>query len=200
MEQQIKTMHEIIYGLTQLINIVLFTGYAVYTLTWIVVSLIFKNNRFVKELDEAANRLVPFLGILFFVLWMAGLVLFYTTESAENIVGFNNRAFGKYWWGYWLQPTLYVVATQLLWFSKFRHQEALRFLIAFVLFFSFEKFVILTTSLHRDYFPSSWEDESPANYFLWNLLDRFATALIFVVLALLYYFAVKFLKRDGAKI
>ena len=54
--------------------------------------------------------------------------------------------------------TCNVISPQLFWFKKVRTSIALSWLLSIVVNIGmwFERFVIIVTSLHRDYLPSSW--------------------------------------------
>jgi molybdopterin-containing oxidoreductase family membrane subunit len=71
---------------------------------------------------------------------------------------FLNRATGPYWWAYWSMMTCNVFSPQFMWFKKLRTSIAFSFIISIVVNIGmwFERFVIIVTSLHRDYLPSSW--------------------------------------------
>ena len=64
---------------------------------------------------------------------------------------------------YWTMVTCNVVVPQLLWFQKIRRSPVLMFPIVILVNVGmwFERFVIVVTSLHRDYLPSSWDMFSP---------------------------------------
>ncbi len=76
---------------------------------------------------------------------------------------FVNRAFGPYWWAYWAMMTCNVVTPQLFWSRKVRNNVLAVFIISIFVNIGmwFERFVIIVTSLHRDYLPSSWSMYSP---------------------------------------
>lgn len=82
-----------------------------------------------------------------------------------------DRATGPYWWSYWLMFTCTCVLPFLLLHKKFRHNIAFMLILSVLvnLGWLFELFVILVTSLHRDYLPSSWPD---GNY-IWGTLYIF---------------------------
>jgi len=86
----------------------------------------------------------------FFTAWYSG--------NAYEMSAFLNRVFGPYKWAYWTMVFCNVVAPQILWFRRAR--QALAVLFAVCIFVNigmwFERFVIIVTSLHRDYLPSSW--------------------------------------------
>lgn len=91
----------------------------------------------------------------FFMAWYSGNIY-------ERFV-FMNRATGPFAWAFWTMVTCNVILPQLLWVKKLRTK------VGFLLFMSivvnigmwFERFVIITTSIHRDFLPSSWADYAP---------------------------------------
>jgi molybdopterin-containing oxidoreductase family membrane subunit len=66
--------------------------------------------------------------------------------------------FGPYWWAYWALILCNVVAPNLLWIKNLRTNVTVLFLMSFVVSIGMwlERFVIIVTSLHRDFLPSSW--------------------------------------------
>ena len=85
-----------------------------------------------------------------FVAWYSGV------EYEQY--AFLNRATGPYWWSYWLMMTCNVISPQVMWSKKIRTNIMASFIISIVVNVGmwFERFVIIVTSLHRDYLPSSW--------------------------------------------
>jgi molybdopterin-containing oxidoreductase family membrane subunit len=86
----------------------------------------------------------------FFIAWYSGV-------EAEQYA-FINRATGPYWWAYWSMMTCNVISPQLFWIKKIRTSIVATFALSIVVNIGmwFERFVIIVTSLHRDYLPSSW--------------------------------------------
>ena len=76
---------------------------------------------------------------------------------------FMNRAMGPYWWAYWIMVTCNVLVPQLLWSRKIRRSAMLMYPVVILINVGmwFERFVIVVTSLHRDFLPSSWDYFSP---------------------------------------
>jgi molybdopterin-containing oxidoreductase family membrane subunit len=91
----------------------------------------------------------------FFIAW-------YSAVPFEQYA-FVNRAFGPYWWAYWTMMTCNVITPQLFWSRKLRRSLTASFIISIFVNIGmwFERFVIIVTSLHRDYLPSSWLMYSP---------------------------------------
>ncbi|WP_114751304.1 NrfD/PsrC family molybdoenzyme membrane anchor subunit [Pleomorphovibrio marinus] len=94
----------------------------------------------------------------FFIAWYSGV-------AAEQYA-FVNRMFGPYWWAYWSMMTCNVISPQLFWFKKIRTSIVATFVLSLVVNIGmwFERFVIIVTSLHRDFLPSSWVMFYPTIY------------------------------------
>jgi Ni/Fe-hydrogenase subunit HybB-like protein len=88
--------------------------------------------------------------IEFFIAWYGG--------NAYERFAFVNRAFGPYAWAYWTMITCNVITPQLFWFKKFRTTPWIMFIVSIFVNIGmwFERFVIIVTSLSRDFLPSSW--------------------------------------------
>jgi Ni/Fe-hydrogenase subunit HybB-like protein len=86
----------------------------------------------------------------FFIAW-------YSANPYERFA-FLNRAFGPYWWAYWTMITCNVLSPQLFWFKKCRTNLVIMFTLSIFINIGmwFERFVIIATSLHRDFLPGSW--------------------------------------------
>ena len=117
-------------------------------------------------------------GMEFFMAWYSG-------SQFETFV-FVNRALGPYAWAYWTMVSCNVVFPQLFWFKRFRRSIPLMFVIAVLVNVGmwFERFVIVVTSLSRDYLPSSWGHYIPSMYdmgiFIGSLGLFFTLILLFV--------------------
>ena len=86
----------------------------------------------------------------FFIAWYSG----YEYEQ----YAFLNRAFGPYWWAYWTMMSCNLIAPQVFWFKWARTTPWFLFIMSVIVNVGmwFERFVIIVTSLHRDYLTSSW--------------------------------------------
>jgi molybdopterin-containing oxidoreductase family membrane subunit len=69
-----------------------------------------------------------------------------------------NRAAGPYAWAYWTMFSCNALIPQLFWIKKFRTSLVPMFVISILVNVGMwmERFVLITTSLHRDFLPSSW--------------------------------------------
>jgi molybdopterin-containing oxidoreductase family membrane subunit len=61
---------------------------------------------------------------------------------------------------YWAMMTCNVISPQLFWIKKIRRSLVATFILSIVVNIGmwFERYVIILTSLHRDYVPSSWSE------------------------------------------
>ncbi|MBL8714995.1 MAG: polysulfide reductase NrfD [Myxococcales bacterium] len=86
----------------------------------------------------------------FFIAWYSG--------NVYERYAFINRAFGPYAWAYWTMVSCNVITPQLFWFRKIRTSIPAMFALSIFVNIGmwFERFVIIASSLHRDYIPSSW--------------------------------------------
>ena len=97
----------------------------------------------------------------------------------------RTRMFGPYAPIFWSLMVCNVLAPQLLWFKKLRRAPVGLFLIALVVSVGMwlERFVIVVTSLHRDFLPSSWGMYRPT---LFDWTTFIGTIGLFVTLLFLF--------------
>ena len=78
-----------------------------------------------------------------------------------------------------------VICPQLFWFKKVRRNMWIVFVISIFVNIGmwFERFVIIVTSLHRDYLPSNWAYYSPTWVDIWQFVGTFG---LFMTLFLLF--------------
>jgi Ni/Fe-hydrogenase subunit HybB-like protein len=126
----------------------------------------------------ATGTIVGFAyGTEFFIAW-------YSANQYERFI-FLNRAFGPYAWAYWTMISCNVIAPQFFWFKKFRTSIPAMFVLAIFINIGmwFERFVIIATSLHRDFLPSSWGYFQPT----WVDIGTFVGTMgLFLTLFLLF--------------
>jgi molybdopterin-containing oxidoreductase family membrane subunit len=121
---------------------------------------------------ELMNKIMLVTGSL--VGYAYGMELFiawYSGNEYEWFV-FRNRVAGPYAWAYWTMISCNVLSPQVFWFKRFRTSIPVMFVVSILINIGmwFERFVIIVTSLHRDFVPSSW------GYFRPTLVDIFTYA------------------------
>jgi molybdopterin-containing oxidoreductase family membrane subunit len=107
----------------------------------------------------------------FFIAWYGG--------NLFEQYAFINRATGPYWWANWSMIFCNVVAPQLFWMRFFRRHVLWVFVICMFVNAGmwFERFVIIVTSLHRDFLPSSWGMFYPTWVDIWTFVGTFGIFL-----------------------
>ncbi len=141
-----------------------FSGFAMVQNVLIFIRKIF-NYEHIITIDtlEKMNKIMMLTGMMvgygyameFFIAWYSGV-------QPEQFV-FLNRAIGPYAWAYWIMISCNVIFPQLFWVRKFRRNIKLMFVVAVLVNVGmwFERFVIVITSLSRDYLPASWAYFTP---------------------------------------
>jgi len=96
-----------------------------------------------------------------------------------------NRMFGPMGWSYWVLITCNIALPQLMWLRRFRVNVGLMFLMSLIVNTGmwFERFVIVVTSLTRDYLPSSWGTYRATK---WDYATFLGTLGLFTFLFLLF--------------
>ncbi|MFN7964815.1 MAG: NrfD/PsrC family molybdoenzyme membrane anchor subunit [Acidobacteriota bacterium] len=117
----------------------------------------------------------------FFIAWYSG--------NLYERFAFINRAMGPYWWSYWAMVSCNVLSPQFFWFKKCRTNLWIVFALSIFVNIGmwFERFVIIVTSLHRDFLPSSWGYFKPTWVDLGTMIGSFG--LFFTLFMLFIRFA-----------
>ncbi len=118
---------------------------------------------------ELMNKIMLVTGSLVgYAYAMEFFIAWYGANDYEWFV-FKNRAAGPYAWAYWTMISCNVISPQLFWFKRLRTSIPVMFVVSIFINIGmwFERFVIIVTSLHRDFLTSSW------GYFRPTLIDIF---------------------------
>jgi Ni/Fe-hydrogenase subunit HybB-like protein len=138
----------------------IFSGFAMVVTLMILVRIAYPKIRDYVTVDhlEVMNKIIMTTGLMvgyaygseFFIAWYSG--------NIYEKYAFVNRAFGPYWWSYWIMVSCNVLIPQLFWFKSVRRGIVPMFIISIFVNIGmwFERFVITVTSLHRDFLPASW--------------------------------------------
>ena len=108
---------------------------------------------------EAMNKVIVMTGSIVGCAYLTELFMaWYSGNPYEYAAFFKYRIAGPYVWAYWTMMTCNVVSPQLFWSTKLRRNIQFTFIMSVVVNIGmwFERFVIIVTSLYRDYLPSSW--------------------------------------------
>ncbi len=130
----------------------MFVGFGAYTILYIILINFLKKPR-LQTLDNSACKLIHRMGLIYLIAFILQVLLIFQYPEENEIL--YSRMTGNYWFAYWLRPAAWITITQLFRIKKIRHSKWIRLLLAIPFTISFEKYVILVTSLHRDYLPNA---------------------------------------------
>lgn len=107
---------------------------------------------------EMMNIVIIVTGSIVGVAYITELFIAWYSGVEGEQYAFFNRVQGPYWWAYASMMTCNVISPQLFWFKSIRTNIAATFVISIIVNIGmwFERFVIIVTSLHKDFLPSSW--------------------------------------------
>ncbi|MFN0049178.1 MAG: NrfD/PsrC family molybdoenzyme membrane anchor subunit [Cytophagales bacterium] len=144
----------------------IFSGFAMVLTLMLVTRVVYKLEDYITlEHIETMNKIIILTGSIVGVAYITEFFIAWYSGVEYESYAFINRATGPYWWAYWSMMTCNVISPQLLWIPKLRRNIAATFVISIIVNIGmwFERFVIIVTSLHRDYIPSSWAMYAPTS-------------------------------------
>jgi molybdopterin-containing oxidoreductase family membrane subunit len=116
---------------------------------------------------------------------MEAFMAWYSGNQYERYAFVNRMWVGGYWWTYWVLILCNILIPQLLWSKRVRLNVLSVFLISLVVNVGMwlERFVIVITSLTRDFVPSSWGMYYPT---IWDWSTYAGTIGVFLCLMFLF--------------
>jgi molybdopterin-containing oxidoreductase family membrane subunit len=138
----------------------------------------------IRHIDNCAKLMLVTGLIVAYGYASEAFMGWYSGSEFEHYV-MVNRATGPYAWSYWMLILCNVIIPQALWFRRVRQNIVWMFVISIVVNIGMwlERFVIIVTSLHRDFLPSSWDMYSPT---FWDFAMFFGSIGLFLFLFLLF--------------
>ena len=164
----------------------IFSGFAMVSLLLIILRKVCKLEAYITlKHIELMNTVMLVAGSIVAVAYLTEFFMAIRSHSEFEQYVFRNRAIGAYAWAFWTMIICNIVLPQLLWFKKLRRSIVFSVCVALVVCVGmwFERFVIIVTSLHRGYLPSSWTMFSPT----WVDIGIFVGTLGFFFLLFLLY-------------
>jgi molybdopterin-containing oxidoreductase family membrane subunit len=143
----------------------LFSGFAmVETLLIIVRKVVHLEAYITIKHIEYMNIIILFTGSMVGTAYITELFMAWYSGVEFEQYAFLNRATGPYWWAYVSMMSCNVIIPQLYWVKKIRTSFIATFILSIFVNIGmwFERFVIIVTSLHRDFLPSAWTMFSPS--------------------------------------
>jgi len=141
-----------------------------------------------RHLDIMAKVMLATGMIVAYGYAMEAFTAFYSGSETERFM-MVNRMFGPYAIAYWMLIASNIAIPQLLWIKKVRRNNFSLFLISLVVNLGMwlERFVIVVTSLARDFTPSAWGMYYPTR---WDWATYLGTIGLFFTL---FYLFLRFL-------
>jgi molybdopterin-containing oxidoreductase family membrane subunit len=138
----------------------------------------------IRHIDNMAKVTLATGLIVFYGYCMEAFFGWYSANQFEQYM-ITNRMTGPYAGYYWALITCNGVVPQLLWIKKVRTSVLPLFAVCMVVNVGMwlERFVIVVTSLHRDFLPSSWGMYYPT---VWDWSTFIGTMGLFLTLFYLF--------------
>jgi Ni/Fe-hydrogenase subunit HybB-like protein len=164
----------------------IYAGFAMVLTLMIPMRMIYGLEDFINErhLNNMAKVMLASGMIVAYGYFMEQLIAWYSASTYEGFM-MQNRMHGPYSVYYFFLILCNIVVPQLLWIRYFRTNM---FWLFFVCQFInvgmwLERFIIVVTSLHRDFMPSSWDMFHPT---IWDITIYVGTIGLFTVLFFLF--------------
>ncbi len=137
-----------------------------------------------RHLNNAANVMLATGMMVAYGYLMEAFMSWYSGDIFEQQM-MTQRAFGPYGWVFWMLMLFNVLIPQLLWSKRVRTNLLALFLVALSINVGMwvERFVIVISSLSRDFVPSSWRIFSPT---VWDWATLFGSVGLFLTLLFLF--------------
>ena len=164
----------------------IFSGFAMVMTLGILARKIFGLEHFITVSHlEKMSKIMLVTGMMVGYAYMMEFFIAWYSGNQYEVFTFLNRAFGPYAWAYWIMITCNVIVPQLFWFKKIRTNIGGLFVLSILVNVGmwFERFVIVVSSLSRDFLPSSWAYYKPT---FWDISTFLGSFGLFLTLFLLF--------------
>jgi Ni/Fe-hydrogenase subunit HybB-like protein len=123
------------------------------------------------HLDAIAKLMLAMGLMLTYSYVIETFMAWYSANAAERYTYLTSRPFGPYAIAYWIMTILNVVSPQLFWWRRLRTNTVVLFLTSAGILVGMwmERFIIIVTSLNRDFLTSSWHIYIPT-WVDWSIL------------------------------
>ena len=165
----------------------IFSGFAMVLTLCIPLRAAFGLHDFItaRHLDNMAKVMLATGMVVAYGYLMESFMAWYSQNPYEAYTTLHNRPFGPYAHTYWMMLTCNVFVPQLLWLRSVRLSVPLLWIISIIVNIGMwlERYVIVVTSLSRDYLPSAW---SIYNGTFWDYATFYGSLGLFFFLFFLF--------------
>jgi molybdopterin-containing oxidoreductase family membrane subunit len=142
----------------------IFSGFGMVLTLLVVGRVVLRQQDYITlEHLDAMCRIVMLTGTMVGLAYITEFFVAAYSGVEYEQYAFLNRATGPYWWSYWTMMSCNLLAPQVFWLKWARSTPWFIFMMSIIVNIGmwFERFVIIVTSLHRDFIPSSWTMYTP---------------------------------------
>jgi len=144
----------------------IFSGFAMVLTLMIIVRKVFKFQDYVTDNHiDAIGRILTFISLIMGTAYSTEIfIAWYSGMEGEIYTFFHNRISGDHMKAFYTMVTCNAIIPQLFWFKKIRRNIWMVFIISIFINIGmwFERYVIVVTSLSKDYIPANWSEYSPS--------------------------------------
>ncbi|HTL06922.1 MAG TPA: NrfD/PsrC family molybdoenzyme membrane anchor subunit [Chitinophagaceae bacterium] len=147
-----------------------FSGFAMVQTLLLITRKVLKLEDYITlEHIEVMNKVIVLTGSIVGVAYITELFISWYGQNPYEAAAFRNRwdLSTPYAWSYYIMMGCNVLSPQFFWFKKLRRNLLFTFFMSILVNVGmwFERFVIIVTSIYRDFLPSSWSTYySPSIY------------------------------------
>jgi len=164
----------------------IFSGFAMVLTLAIPLRALFKLEDFItdRHLQNMAKVMLA-TGLIVAYGYLIEIFTAWYGDNRYDMYMSVNRMLGPYAFQFWSLIACNVIAPQVLWIKRVRRSPAFLFVVAIVVNIGMwlERYVIIVTSLHRDFLPSSWGMYSGT---IWDYSTFVGTIGLFLALMFLF--------------
>ncbi len=144
----------------------IFSGFGMVLTLMIIIRKFYKFQNYVTESHiNAIAKILVFISLIMGTAYSTEIfIAWYSGNEYEYFTFFKNRVTGDYVVGFYGMVICNAILPQLFWFKRIRKNITFVFIISLFVNLGmwFERYVIIVTSLSKDYLPSSWTTYSPS--------------------------------------
>ena len=139
-----------------------FSGFAMVQSLLIITRKVLKLEEYITiEHIDVMNKIIVLTGSIVGIAYLTELfIAWYGQNPYENFAFMQNRVnlLSPYGWAYYIMMGCNVLSPQIFWFRKLRRNLVVTFFMSVIVNIGmwFERFVIIVTSVYREYIPSGW--------------------------------------------
>jgi molybdopterin-containing oxidoreductase family membrane subunit len=145
----------------------IFSGFGMVLTLMIIIRKVYKFQEYVTQSHlDAIARILTFISLIMATAYMTELfIAWYGGQEYEMFTFMKNRVTGDYTMAFWTMVTCNAIIPQLFWFKKIRKNITIVFIMSIFINIGmwFERYVIVVTSLSKDFLPSSWATYAPTS-------------------------------------